>query len=254
MAFFCLRCLYGQDSSAHQRTSEMVFKIAVYGPGDEIFIWWGHAALIVENTRWGYSHVYDWGIFFYPGDNFLEDFVRNLVRYKCTVELFDRDMYVKEDRDITVYTLNLDTEQKETILSYAENNVLPEHCYYDYHEFRDNCSTRIRDIIDMGTNGQFKELFGNTPGRFTFREQIRRFTWSRPFSDWYLDFLMGQDLDRPITAWDEMFLPAEIGRNIVDFRYLDSAGGERNLVSSVEVLNKTKERPPILNKPLTVWP
>jgi hypothetical protein len=232
----------------------MVFKVAVYGPSDEIFIWWGHAALIVENTRWGYSRVYDWGIFSYPSDNFLQDFVRNLVRYKCTVESFDKDMYVNEDRDIIIYTLNLDTEQKETILSYAENNVLPEHCYYDYHEFRDNCSTRIRDIIDMGTNGQLKALFGNTPGRFTFREQIRRFTWFRPFSDWYLDFLMGQDLDRPITVWDEMFLPGEIGRNIVNFRYRDGSGNERNLVSAVEVLNTTKERPPILNKPLTVWP
>ena len=253
MACFCLRGVYGQNSPS-RRTDELLFKIAVYGPSDEIFIWWGHAALIVENTRGGYSRVFDWGIFSYPSDNFLQDFLRNQVRYQCTVEPSDMDMYIKEDRDITVYTLNLDTEQKETILSYAENNVLPENCYYNYHEFRDNCSTRIRDIIDMGTNGQLKKQFGNAPGRFTVREHIRRFTWSRPFSDWYLDFLMGQDLDRPIAVWDEMFLPVEIGRNIVNFRYSDGSGGENNLVSSVELINATKERPPVLNKPLTVWP
>jgi hypothetical protein len=254
VACFCLCGLYGQNDSARQRTDELVFKIAVYGPSDEIFIWWGHAALIVENIRWGYSRVFDWGIFSYPSDDFLRDFLRNQVRYKCTVEPSDMNMYIEEDRDITVYTLNLDAEQKETILSYAENNVLPENCYYDYHEFRDNCSTRIRDIIDMGTNGQLKKQFDNTPGRFTFREHIRRFTWFRPFPDRYLDFLMGQDLDRPLTVWDEMFLPVEIGRNIVSFRYLDGSGGEKNLVSSVEVLNTTKERPPVLNKSLTVWP
>jgi hypothetical protein len=148
----------------------------------------------------------------------------------------------------------LDTDRKEEILSYAENNVLPDNCYYDYHEFRDNCSTRIRDIIDMGTGGQFQAQFSNTPGRFSIRQHVRRVTWSKPLSDWYLDFLMGRDLDRPVSAWDEMFLPVEIGRNIAGFRYTDDSGNERSLVRSVEILNSTKNWPPILNKPLTTWP
>jgi hypothetical protein len=217
-------------------------------------IWWGHAVLIVENTRWGYSRVFDWGIFSYPGDTFLWDFVNNRVRYKCTVDIASMNMYIEEDRDITIYTLDLDTEKKEAILNYAENNVLSENCFYSYHEFRDNCSTRIRDIIDIGTGGQLQALYANTPGRFTIRQHIRRFTWFRPFSDWFLAFLMGQDLDEPITVWDEMFLPVEIGRNLVDFHYTGIAGSERKLVSSVEIVNSTRNRPPILNKPLRQWP
>ncbi|GHT64126.1 membrane protein [Spirochaetia bacterium] len=232
----------------------MVFKVAVYGPSDEIFIWWGHAALIVENTKWGYSRVFDWGIFTYPGDSFLWEFVNNRVRYKCTVDTASMNGYIEEDRDITIYTLDLDTEKKEAILNYAENNVLPENCFYSYHEFHDNCSTRIRDIVDIGTGGQLKELYAETPGRFTIRQHIRRFTWFRPFSDWFLTFLMGQDLDEPVTVWEEMFLPVEIGRNLVDFQYIGISGAERKLVSKVEIVNSTKNRPPVLNKPLRQWP
>jgi hypothetical protein len=163
-------------------------------------------------------------------------------------------MYIDEDRDITVYTLDLDAGGKETILRYAEDNVLPENCYYNYHEFRDNCSTRIRDIIDMGTGGRFKEWALKTPGRFSIRQHLRRFTWVRPASDWFLDFLMGRDLDAPVTLWDEMFLPVEVGRGISGFTYTDSLGVEHKLVTSVELLNASKNRPPVLNTPLRRWP
>jgi hypothetical protein len=232
----------------------LLFKIAVFGPGDELFIWWGHAALIVENTKWNISRVFDWGIFTYPSDSFIRDFIREQVRYKCTANYFYMDDYIEEDRDITIYTLNLDRKAKEIILAYAEKNIMPENCYYDYHEFRDNCATRIRDIVDMGTGGQLKTFFSGVPGRYTIRQHIRRYTWFRPFSDWFLNFMMGQNLDEKITSWDEMFLPVEIARNIVGFTYTDNSGVERKLVESVQIFNTSKERPPVLNKPLAAWP
>jgi hypothetical protein len=244
----------GQGYTAGRDVDNLVFKIAVFGPADEIFIWWGHAALIVENTRWNYSQVFDWGIFSYPGEDFLRDFLANLIRYNCSVESLNLEPYREEDRDIIVYTLDLEADKKELILAYAENNVLPENRYYNYHEFRDNCSTRVRDIIDMGTGGQFGEWAAGTPGRFSRRQHIRRFTWARPVWDWFLDFLMGQDLDEPVTLWDEMFLPVEMGRCISDFSYTDSSGAGRKLVKSVALLNASKERQPILSTVPSRWP
>jgi hypothetical protein len=257
---FVVACsfVYGQnDPDAFLDT--LVFKIVVYGPSDGIFIWWGHAALIVEYTRWNFSRVFDWGVFTYPSydtpdENFLKDFLREEVQYKCTGSIVNMEMYIEEDRDITVYTLNLDRNAKKIILVYAEDIIMPDKCFYDYHEFRDNCSTRIRDIIDMGTEGQFKAVFGASPGRFSIRQHVRRFTWDKPFSDWFLDFLVGQNLDGKTTCWDEMFLPVEVARNIVDFTYTDSSGVECKLVSSVQIVNSSKKRQPILNEPIATWP
>jgi hypothetical protein len=273
LAFACT-AVYGQDTTKNRaeqfqyanrnwipsqdtpesRVDNLLFKIAIYGPSDPLFIWWGHAALIVEYTHWGFSRVYDWGIFTYPSDNFLKDFLRNEVRYKCSTSGLYMDEYIDEDRDIIVYTLNLDRKAKEIILAYAEDNVLPDNCFYDYHEFRDNCSTRIRDIIDMGTEGKFKAAFGAEPGRFSIRQHIRRYTWNRPFSDWLLGFLMGQNLDEQVPIWDEMFLPVELARNIVDFAYTDDSGITRKLVHSIQIINTSKSRQPILSQPLATWP
>jgi hypothetical protein len=249
-----LTCAYAQSDSERWSEDDLLFKVVVFGPSDKVFIWWGHAALVVEHTRWNYSRVFDWGVFTYPSDNFLKDFISEKVRYKCTVGPLDMDSYIDEDRDIFVYNLNLDNKAKQAILAYAEDIVLPEKCYYDYHEFRENCATRIRDIIDMGTGGSLKAAFDSVPGRFSIRQHVRRYTWYRPFSDWFLNFMMGQNLDEKVTVWDEMFLPVEIARNITDFTYTDNSGVERRLVSSAQIFNATKKRLPILNEPLTTWP
>jgi hypothetical protein len=248
----------GEDAQPRETDpyEELRFKAAVFGPSDEIFIWWGHAALIVENTAIGYARIFDWGIFSYPSDSFLKDFALNRVRYKCAVSSaqWDIDNYTKEDRDIVLYTLDLDSSQKKVILDYAENNVLPENCWYIYHQFNDNCSTRIRDLIDLGTGGEFKSFFEARPGRFTLREHMRRFSWYSPFYDWFLGFLLGRDIDRKVSMWDEMFLPVELGRNITGFSYIDESGNRRALVSGVEVVNRTKNRRAVLDAPRAQWP
>jgi hypothetical protein len=258
LLFFSGGFLEAQDLSRMPENpmDNLLFKIAVFGPSDEIFIWWGHVGLIVENMSTGYGRIYDWGIFTFSGDSFMRAYALNDIEYQCAVSpsIVDIENYINEDRDIVTYTLDLDSSQKKAILDYADNSTLPENSRYDYHQFRDNCSTRIRDLIDMGTGGQFKEYFENAPGRFTFREHMRRFTWYSPFYDWFFDFLQGRDIDRNITIWEEMFLPVELGRSIADYRYIDDTGARRKLVSNVTIVNKTKNRTAVLEAPRSQIP
>ena len=249
---FTLLPVYSQNNS--EKTDDFIIKIAIISPGDEIYMWWGHIVLIVENTRRNNSRIFEWGAFTYPSDSFIKDFIQGNVRYMCTSSNLDMDLLTKMDWEIKAYTLNLDTNAKRAIINYAENSVLPENCYYDYQELRDNCSTRIRDIIDMGTRGQFKAAFSGGGGRYTTRQLLRRYTWFKPFSDWFLCFLMGQNFDKKITPWEGMFLPVEIPRNIINFTYTDDAGVERKLVSSVETVNSLKKQPPILSEAPAAWP
>jgi hypothetical protein len=153
-----------------------------------------------------------------------------------------------------VYNLDLPAQKKEEIRRFAEWNSLPENRNYYYHHFKDNCATRIRDILDIATGGQFRAAFGEAPGRYTLRQHIRRHLWFSPFYDWILNFWMGQDIDAPITVWKEMFLPQKIGDCVRDFSYTDTEGRERKLVSSVEVLNRAVNRPPVLDVPRRQWP
>ena len=250
--------LFSQSNTAIPAASgeAITLKIAVMGPGDELYFWFGHIGLVVEDNTTGKARFFDWGVFSFENENFFVNFAFGRLLYSCIASPAEANyrQFQRRNRSITLYTLNLPPEKKEEVLRFAENNMLPENRDYYYHHFKDNCSTRIRDIIDMAVDGRFKEEFGNAPGRFTFRQHVRRHTWFSPFYDWLLNFLMGQDIDRPITEWDEMFLPSEIAMRIKDFHYTGPDGRDRALVSSVEVIHRSQGRPAVLDVPRLQWP
>ena len=235
---------------------DLVLKIAVIGPGDELYFWWGHIALIIENASTGQSYFFDYGLFSFDNENFFYNFAMGRLLYSCGVSYSESnlDNYKRTNRDITIYTLDLPAEAKIKASNFAMINVLPENRDYFYHHFRDNCSTRIRDIIDLALDGQFFNQFGQQRSRFTLREHVRRHTWFSPAVDWFLNFLMGQVIDTPITVWDDMFLPSEVGKHIEDFYYTDTNGQRRKLVSSVEKMAVSHGRPAVLDTPRKQWP
>jgi hypothetical protein len=237
------------------RGNYLTVKVAVLGPGDELYLWWGHLGLVIEDALSGQNRFYDWGVFSFDRENFFYNFAFGRLIYSCVAGPAEGTIsrIIRENRAITLYTLDLPPEVKTEVLLFAERNVLPENRDYSYHHFKDNCATRIRDIIDTATGGAFRARYGEAPGRFTLREQVRRHTWFSPLWDWALNFWMGQDIDKPITVWEEMFLPSEIAASIKDFTYTDSRGAERKLVSRVEVLNSAVNRPGVLSAPRMRW-
>jgi hypothetical protein len=237
------------------RGNYLTLKVAILGPGDELYLWWGHMGLIIEDALSGQNRFYDWGVFSFDRENFFYNFAFGRLVYSCAVSPAEANIsrIIRENRDITLYTLDLPPEVKTRVMLFAENNVLPENRDYFYHHFKDNCATRIRDIIDTATGGAFRARYGEAPGRFTLREHVRRHTWFSPRWDWALNFWMGQDIDKPLTVWEEMFLPSEIAACIKDFTYTDSRGTERKLVSRVETLNRAVNRPGVLSAPPAGW-
>jgi hypothetical protein len=264
LMFFSLGNLFSQTalqtaspSALHRSRGDfLTLKIALAGPGDELYFWWGHIALIIEDSLTGDARFYDYGLFSFDNENFFLNFALGRLLYSCGVSSVSANInhYKEINRGISVYTLDLDAAKKEEIMAFVENNVLPENRDYYYHHFRDNCATRIRDIIDIATDGQFKEAFGDAPGRFTLREHVRRHTYFSPFFDWILNFFMGQSIDEETTMWEEMFLPSEIINNIENFYYTDAFGNERKLVVAEELLYQSVNRAPALDIPRKQWP
>ena len=256
IAFLFLLFVIAVGSASSVDGDNLTLKIAVMGPGDQLYFWWGHIALIVEDSSNDTSYFFDYGLFSFDNDNFFYNFAFGRLLYSCGASQSERNfnLYKRSNRDITVYTLDLPPETKVKVRDFAMKNVLPENRDYYYHHFRDNCSTRIRDIINLATDGQFKKEFENANGGFTLRNHVRRHTWFSPVIDWFLNYLMGQSIDTQVTIWEDMFLPAEVGKRIENFWYTDINGDRRKLVSSVEILNRSKDRPAVLEKPRKQWP
>lgn len=238
------------------RGADLTCKIAVAGPGNELYFWWGHIALVIDDSRTGQSRFFDYGLFSFDNDHFFLNFAFGRLLYSSGVSTSAGNIatYIHSNRDFTLYTLDISPEKREEIRQFAETSVLPENRDYLYHHFKDNCAGPILKILDIATDGQFKKHYINEPGRFTLRQHVRRHTWFSPAADWVLNLWMGQDIDLPISAWDEMFLPSEVARNITEFQYTDSHGVTRNLVSDVEKVYESRGRPIVLETPRKQWP
>jgi len=119
-------------------------------------------------------------------------------------------IYKHTDRSIWVQPLPLTAEQKQKILAKLEYDVLEEHRHYAYDHFWDNCTTRVRDIIDDATGGKLRAMSGPPDDR-TYRDLAREgFLGMQDNARLALlatDLAMGRVTDRVPSFYERMFLP-----------------------------------------------
>ena len=72
-------------------------------------------------------------------------------------------------RSVEEYTLDLTPEAKFQILEFLKHNALEENNTYLYHFYKDNCATRLRDIIDAATGGDFQKWAKGRETEGTYR-------------------------------------------------------------------------------------
>jgi hypothetical protein len=104
--------------------------------------------------------------------------------------------------------LLLNASQKEQIYTYLQWNAQPEHKYYKYDFFFDNCATRIRDIFPKNLNPGFS--FGRTvpaDSKLTFRHIMNKYFYCRPWERVGCNILLGSRIDKVMSNEDIMFLP-----------------------------------------------
>lgn len=183
------------------------------GPGEALYSWFGHSGIIIEEGE--SSRFYDFGNFSFESENFYKNFAMGrLVYLKVGVSGNAYLNYiVRENRDVTVQQLDIPQNKIKEMRDSLENDILPENNTYLYHHYRDNCSTRPRDIINKALDGQLKTA-SDIPADESYRTMFRSRTSHSFFPDWLLSLLQGRSIDEEITYWDTMFLPDELMREL----------------------------------------
>ena len=237
------------------RPQDLVVQLVTIGPADPIYTWWGHSALIVEDSRLGVSRFYNYGLFSFMQDSFVRNFVMGRLWFQVGASDTERELafYRYLGRTIHIQILNLSPSKRMQMALFLEENILPQNRTYLYDHYYDNCATRVRDLIDTTLDGQLAEAAA-VSGRMTLRQHTRRFTAHDAFMDWLLMFLMSGMIDRSITKWEEMFLPEELEANVAALRYQDETGTERQLVErSILYYEAEQLGRPLENAP-PLWP
>jgi hypothetical protein len=221
------------------------------GPGDMIYERFGHNAIIIEDRNTGQSHAFNYGIFAFD-DGFVFRFLKGRMMY--WMEAADARDTIRfytgvENRSVWLQELNLTATQKESLRNHLVWNTRDENKYYPYNYYNNNCSTKVRDALDLAVGGAIAAQLKDKPTGRTYRWHTRRIVASDPAIYTALSFVLGPNVDPEISQWEESFLPEELMAYLRNVTIPDDAGNpvpiiarEQKLATSTAFFNR--ESPP----------
>lgn len=219
------------DSLRAVRGENLEFAIYTYGPGEAVFEKFGHIALAMRDTATGEDIAFNWGMFDFDQPHFLRRFLTGDTRYWMAgydTRAFNA-IYQRDDRSIRRQTLALSPVERGALQDYLSWNAAEENMYYRYDYYRDNCSTRVRDILDWALSdvGGLRSLLaepaddpsvgGDGPlpsSRLSWREETARITASDLPVYAGIEIALGRKADLALNAWDAAFLPEHLAADL----------------------------------------
>ena len=178
--------------------SELRVWLVTVGAGEAVWERFGHNALRVLDTSTGEDVSYNWGIFDFNQVDFIPRFLKGQMLYMAapfhTGPMVEA--YARTGRRIVMQELALSPAQRVVLRDLAARNVLPENREYFYDYFLDNCSTRVRDVLDQVLGGALARRYAGAPTGTSFRYHIRRLTRSDPLLFTGMDVLLGMPRGR----------------------------------------------------------
>src|SRR5262249_6212331 len=125
--------------------------------------------------------------------------------------------YKHEDRSIWRQRLPLTEAQARAVEAKLLDDLDPKRGSYIYDHFVDNCTTRLRDIIDKATDGKLREGTARDYPSPLRRMGISGTAVSPPLIA-FGDFAVGRYLDHRPSVWAAMFHPFVL-RDEVEARF-----------------------------------
>ena len=190
--------------------------------GDEVYSYFGHTSLEVRLPGC-IPLFYDYGYFSFS-DGFYLDFVLGRLFYN--VYATDGEMRISgfksANRTVHRTPLDLSPKMKNAILEFLSYNTEPENNTYLYDYYLDNCATRVRDIYNEATGGEFKRWAEGMKTGSTLRKSANLYLDKNPIVSFTLSYLQGPAIDKPITLYEECFLPLSLMKAIESFEGVES--------------------------------
>ena len=238
LATLVLLCLasFAHAQTAPEAASNDAPRIGVVtmGPGEIFWERFGHDAIVVDDAALGEPISYNFGYFDMGEPGFFTRFVRGQMEYMLVALPLAQDMQYYRDygRGAKIQWLALEPAQARQLAADLAENAKPENARYRYDYYTDNCATRVRDALDRALGGRLqRQLDGRSSGD-TYRSESVRLASPAPWMWLGFDVGLGPFADRPLSRWQQAFLPRRLADGLTEATTADG----RPLVSSEQEL------------------
>lgn len=220
-----------------QQSSDTIVYLLTCGPGTETYSIYGHSALKVVIQGNDPGEVYNWGVFDFNTTHFAWKFAKGRLDYMLDSEQPDRFLnnYAFEKRYVLSQRINIDPGETKKLIVLITENLKPENLKYRYDFFYDDCTTRIRDLLEKSIGDKLlypPESKANLP---SFRSLVAKYQNPYPWLNFGIDLIMGVSADKKAPYRDRMFLPIEMKDELSE-TVINRSGKMIPLLRNAEVL------------------
>lgn len=254
-AAWCVTATAAAERSpwADSRDEDLRVALVTFGPGDAVHQYFGHNALLIGDTQRDTELLYNFGMFGF-GPDMLPKYLQGQLMFWSAATAVEPTYqhYAADNRSIRVQELELSPARRRVLADALDRAIQPAHRHYLYHHYENNCSTRVRDLIDEAVGGQLSRRW-SVPGEHTHRGDTRRYTEHDPIIHFLLMLWMNDSMERPIRRYDEAFLPGELERLVDGLTYRDEQGRPTKLAKLSYTVFEAR-RAPVPATPSRKWP
>lgn len=199
-------------------------------PGPQIYELCGHEAIRIRGG--GVDSVWNYGMFSFDEPGFVYRFVKGETDYMVVGYPWEWFMpeYIGRGSKVVEQDLALTQSEARSLLMLLRENALPENRRYRYNYVRDNCATRIVDMVERATDRRI--VVDDRPSYSSFRREMRAYHRGYPWYQFGIDLALGSGIDSRIGGREEMFVPVEMEKRLSVARLSDG----RRLVDGSRVL------------------
>ncbi len=207
-------------------------------PGAEYWSRFGHDAILVDDRADDPANVpmlYNYGYFDFDQPYFLLHFAQGYMSYQLAAVPFQEDLagYAHEGRGVSLQWLDMTPSQASKLQAYLQWNARPENATYRYDYFTADCATRVRDALDRALDGRLQQQLTAPSQGLTYRSEAVRLGAPEPWLGLSMHFALGPFADRPLSRWDEAFIPMRLQASL---RMIHTASGTPLVEKEMELL------------------
>jgi hypothetical protein len=201
--------LFKPEGESANLSPQAQISLLTCSSGTEIYSYFGHSAIRVNDPVNKLDQVYNYGVFSFETPNFIWRYCKGETYYTIADESMRSFMqaYYEEKRDVYEQVLNYNPSERQALYNALIENNKPENRVYLYKHFSDNCATRIRDQLEKAAGGKLKyDTLSDKP--YTYRQLLDQFLPGNSWSGFGIKLALGIPCDRKTTFSQKMFLPA----------------------------------------------
>jgi len=221
--------------------------LMTFGQGDAVWERYGHNAIRIVDPAAGTDLAYSWGEFDFDQPNFIGRFLTGDTKYamRSIDAPLMAEVYVRQlNRSVLLQELALTPVRARALADSLRAFDTEARRYYRYDYYNDNCSTRVRDALDMATGGALRAALVGRPSGTTWRADTRRLNAKDATIYTGIQLALGRPADRPLDHWQSGYLPLDLRESVRRVRVDHGAGASAPLVHREYEVWSAPGRPP----------